>query len=252
MMRVRSGLQRGVLGVSVVVAVALWCTRGPSDCKEAAQPLINALERYHRAYRRYPESLETLIAANLLQTRPRPTANLGVEHWDQFEYWVDRELDYYCLSFAEASIFGGNGPRHWDQISYISFRGGWDDSPGIPRFNPFLLPVERAGERFQKSHSAADLHLVINRVGGAAPEGCSIFWDDVAAAIGTGSTGSVDGQSGLLVKAGDPEATAFFFVTRRAHTARGQKTLITRILERSTGGDDPQWREVFLDGNEYE
>jgi hypothetical protein len=248
----RSGLQRGVLGVSVVAALGLWCARGPADCKEAARPVIDALQRYHRAYGRYPESLETLIAANLLQTLPRPTANLGVQHWDQFEYWVDHDLDYYCLSFAEASIFGGVGPPHWDQVSYISFRGGWDDAPGIPRFNSFLNPVERAGERFQRSHSAADLRLVVSRVGGAAPEGCSIFWEDVAAAIGTGSPGSVEGQSGLIVEAGDPEAAAFFFVTREAHTSRGQKTLITRILERLTGGDDPEWREVFRDGNEYE
>jgi hypothetical protein len=247
---VRSRLERGLLGLPLILSVALWCARGPSNCKEAARPLIDALERFHRIHGRYPESLETLLATRLLRTLPRPTANAGVRRMDDFGYWVDPDLDYYCLSYAEASIFGGIGPPHWDQISYVSFRNGWDDSGGIPRFNPFLLPVERAGERFQKSRSSADLRLVVNRVGGVAPEGCSILWEDVAAGIGTGSPCWIEGQSGLLMEADDHEAAAFFFVTRCAHTLRGEKFLITQILERTQGDDDPRWREVFRDGNQ--
>jgi hypothetical protein len=248
---VRSTLESVVLGLTLIVGVALWCTGGPSDSKEAARPLIDALEQYHRTHGRFPDSLETLLAAKLLRTLPRPTSNLTVQHLDRFEYWVDQDLDYYCLAYAEAPIFGGIGPAHWDQVSYISFRGAWDDAPGVPRFNLFLLPVERAGERFRRSRSSADLRLVVRRVGGAAPEGCSIVWDDVAAGIGTASPCTIEGRSGLILEGDDQEAAAFFFVTRRARTARGDNLLITNILERFNEGDDRKWREVFRDGNEY-
>jgi hypothetical protein len=252
LMIVRRAIERGLLGLTLGVGLALWFARGPSDCKQSARPLIDALEQYHLANGRYPESLETLIETKLLRSLPRPTWNLGVQHTNRFEYWVEPDLDYYCLAYAEAPIRGGSGPPHWDQITYVSFRGGWDDSPAVPRFDLFWLPVERASKRYRQSRSSADLRLLVNRLGGATPEGCSIFWDDVVAQIGPGLPGAVERQSGFVVQAGDQEAAAFFFVTRRARTLRGDKTVLIKLSEFYKVGDAPNWRDVFRDANQWE
>lgn len=243
--------RRGLLGLAIA-GLALWFAGGPSDCKQAAQPLIDALERYHQITSKYPDTLDELVQGNLLRALPRPTWNLGVQHMDDFEYWVEHDLDYYCLAYAEAPLIGGIGPPHWDEVSYVSFRRGWDDSPAIPKCDLVSLPVQRAGERFRESRTSADLRLFVKKLIGSASQGCSIFWDDVAVSIGSGSRCAIEGHSGLCVEAGDNEAAAFFFITRRAHTSRGDVELSTRIFERYQADGALRWREVLHDYNEWE
>lgn len=244
--------RRGLLGLAIVVGVALWFAAGPSDCKQTARPLIDALERYHQSNGHYPDTLDELVQVKLLRALPHPTWSLGVLHMDDFEYWVEHDLDYYCLAYAEAPIVGGIGPSRWDEVTYISFRGEWNDSGAISKCDRFLLPVQRAGERFRQSRSSADLRLLVKKVIGSGPQGSSTFWEDVAAAIGSGSRCAVEGRAGLCVEAGDHEAAAFCFLTRRANTVRGNADLLMRILERDRGDRTLRWREIYHDENQWE
>ena len=184
----QSTAKRGFLGLTVIVGIAVWFARGPSDCKQAAQPLIVALERHHKVHGRYPVSLDDLVGENLIRAIPQTTWNFGVRHPFGFEYHVDSDLDLFCLGYAEYDLLGDDDGR---QIFYASFRGCWDDCTGLPETDLWQLPVERAGERFRVSRSSADLRLLVRKVIGSAPEGCSIFWEDVAEAIGSGSQSAI-------------------------------------------------------------
>nr|WP_254054065.1 hypothetical protein [Singulisphaera sp. GP187] len=241
--------RRGFIGLTVIVGLAVWFARGSSDCKQAAQPLIDALERHHKVHGRYPVSLDDLVGENLIRAIPQTTWNFGVRHPFGFEYFVDPDLDFFCLGYAEYELHFDDDGR---QVSYVSFRGCWDDAPGLQETDLWRLPVERAGECFRVSRSSAALRLLVKKVIGSAPKGCSIFWEDVAEAIGSVSQCAIEGQSGLCVEAGDNEATAFFLVTRRAHTLRGNSDLLIKILERNKGDTILRWREVLHDRNEWE
>lgn len=244
----QSTANRGLLGLTVIVGIAVWFARGPSDCKQAAQPLIDALERHHKVHGRYPVSLDDLIGGNLIRAIPQTTWNFGVRHTSGFEYYVDPDLDFFCLGYGEYELPFDDDGR---QISFVSFRRCWDDGPGLPETDLWRLPVERAGGRFRASRTSADLRLLVKKVIRSAP-GWSIFWEDVAEAIGSGSRCTIEADLGLRVEAGDDEAAAFFFVTRRAYTLRGNADLLIRILERDKGRAIPRWREVFHDRNQWE
>jgi hypothetical protein len=233
----------------VNVGIALWFVGRPSDCKQAAQPLIDALEQHHKLHGRYPDSLDDLVVEHLIRAIPQTTWNFGVLHPFGFGYFVDLDLDFFCLLYAEYKLPHDDDGRN---ISYISFRGCWDDAPGVSETDLQRLPIERAGARFRVSRSSADLRLLVKKVIESTSEGYSIFWEDVAGAIGPGSPCAIEGRSGLCVKAGDHEAAAFFFVTRRAHTLRGDTDLLIRILERNNDGAALRWRPVLNDRNEWD
>jgi hypothetical protein len=246
----RSTARRGFIGLTVIVGIALWFVGWRSDCKQAAQPLIEALERHHKLHGRYPDSLDDLVVEHLIRAIPQTTWNFGVRHPFGFEYFVDLDLDFFCLLYAEYKLPHDDDGRN---ISYVSFRGCWDDAPGLPEADLRRLAVERAGECFRVSRSSADLRLLVKKVIKSGPPGCSIFWEDVAVAIGPGSPCAIEGRSGLCVEAGDHEAAAFFFVTRRAQTVlRGDSDLLVRILERDKAGAALRWRPVLDDRNEWD
>ncbi len=245
-----SGRSKGIstfLGLALAVGLALWLAGRLPDCKDAARPLIAALEESHRINGHYPETLKTLVHAKLLRSLPRPTWNLGVQHMDDFEYSVEPDLDYYCLEFAEAPIFGGIGPPHWDGVYYVSFRENWSRS----EYDQHLLPVERAGERFRQSRSSTDLQLLVKKLQNSRSRESSIFWEDIAAAFGPELPCSIEGQPGFMVEAGDDEAAAIFFATRRANTLSGDKSIVVKIFERFKDGAGVKWREVFRDENDW-
>lgn len=238
---------RRIVGLSLIAAFVLWFACGAPNCKVAARPLIAALERYHERYGRYPDTLEALVHARLLQAIPHPTWNLGVQHDDEFRYSVEPDLDYYCLGYWECPIFGGLGPAKWENITYVSFRGLWDDSVEVPTFD-FKLPFVRAAERFRESRSSADLRLFSKKVAAAH----FISWDDIAPAIGPVSPSSIQGRSGLLVEADDNEAAAVFFITRRAHSMGRNEYMIIEILARDTDHALTQWHTVFRNRAEWD
>ena len=175
--------KRTIPGILLTVGLILWFASGPSDCKQAAQPLIDALERYHEAHGCYPNALDSLVLENRLRSVPRPTWNLGLLHSDTFEYGADPDpnLDYYYLGYAEQGLLA----THWYGISYVSFRGAWDDSPGVPRCDLFMLPLDRAGDLFQKSRSSTDLRRLI-RIISYKDENTPrpVYWEDIAQAVG--------------------------------------------------------------------
>ena len=57
-----------IVGSLLTVGLILWFASGPSDCKQAAQPLIDALERYHQINGQYPVTLDKLVQVKLLRT----------------------------------------------------------------------------------------------------------------------------------------------------------------------------------------
>ena len=241
MERVRIETKRAVPGILLAVGLVLWFARWPPDCKQAAQPLIDALERYRETHGFYPASLDSLIREDRLQSIPRPTWNLGVLHSDTFDYGDDPDLDYYYLGYAEQ----GRLATHWYGVYYVSFRGAWDDSPGVPKCDLFGLPLDRAGNLFQKSRSSKDLRWFIDI---AAHKENKDLWplysEDVTQAVGDVSPCTMDGRAGYHVEAGDEEAAAFRFITNPAPGALTKHEVI-RILEREREGTEVRWREVF-------
>jgi len=240
-----------VLGpVVMIVGLLVRFLSGPADCQEAARPIILALERFHRVHGRYPDALEALTREKFLRRIPETTWNLGVMHFDDFQYWVDPDLDYYCLAYTEADVFGGIGPSHWDDIFYVSFRGAWDDAPGVPPCDLFTLPVERAGERFRASRSSASLRLLVKKLaeytgdGGRLP--CCLFLEDLRAAAGPLSPCTIDGTPGLCVQAVDAEAATFGFLTAVTKTPlRGVMEEVVLIAGLEPKSNPVRWRTVF-------
>jgi hypothetical protein len=238
--------KRAIVGILLTVGLILSFASGPSDCKQAAQPVIDALERYHQINGQYPVTLDKLVQAKLLRALPHPTWNVGVQHMNDFEYWVEQDLDYYCLAYAEAPIFGGIGPPHWDEVSYVSFRSAWDDSPGVPKCDLFGLPLDRAGDLFQRSRSSKDLRKFIEIAAHQKnQDSWPLYSEDVTQAVGNVSPCTMDGRAGFDVEAGDDEAAAFRFITNPAPAAFMRKHEVILILERDREGTKVRWHEVY-------
>jgi hypothetical protein len=174
---------------------------------------------------------------------------------DKFEYRVNLEMDYYILSYTKAPLIGGLGPAHVEAISYVSFRGGWDDMPGIPRCDWYWVPVERAGELFRQSHSSANLRLFIKQLIGyedtRARAGGSIFWAQVSTAAGDGTPCTIDGRTTLCIQAADNEAAAYCFITKPARTLVGIQDIVISILRKYIENNKVKFYEIYHDGNEW-
>src|SRR5260370_694658 len=50
-----------ILVIVLLAGFTLWLASGPSNCKRAAAPILEALERYHKTHGRYPASLDDLV-----------------------------------------------------------------------------------------------------------------------------------------------------------------------------------------------
>lgn len=234
--------RRWMPATAIVALLTLWFARGPSDCKQAAQPLIDALQRYRETRGCYPNALDALIRENRLRSVPRPTWNFGVLHTDAFQYWVDKDLDYFCLGYAEQQLLG----THWHGVFYVSFRGAWDDSPGVPKCDLFMLPLERVGDLFQKTRSSTDLRRLIRMISYKDKSNpWPVYWEDIARAVGKVVPCTTEGRPGFCVAAGGEEAAAFRFVTNPAPEAFVNKHEVILILERQREGTQVRWREVF-------
>ena len=170
-----------ILVIVLLLGFTVWLASGPSNCKRAAAPILEALERYHKTHGRYPASLDDLVHEKWIPAIPETTWNLGVRHPFGFAYFADAELDFFCLSYAEYQLPIDDDGK---QISYVSFRGVWDDTPDVPSSEGHQLPIERAGELFQKSRSSLHLRLLIekvleyHRLGGLNP--WVVYWKDIA------------------------------------------------------------------------
>ena len=165
---------------------------------------------------------------------------------DDFEYWVEQDLDYYCLAYAESPILGGLGPAHWRTVSYVSFRGAWDDSAAIPKCDLFGLPFDRAGDLFQKSRSSKDLRRFIDIAAHKEnKDPWPLYSEDVTQAVGNVSPCTMDGRTGFDVEAGDEEAAAFRFITNPAPARFTDMHEVILILQREREGTQVRWREVY-------
>ena len=108
-----------ILVIVLLVGFTVWLASGPSNCKRAAAPILEALERYHKAHGRYPASLDDLVHEKWIPAIPETTWNLGVSHPFGFEYWAEAELDFFRLGYAEYQLPIDDDGK---EISYVSFR----------------------------------------------------------------------------------------------------------------------------------
>ena len=73
----------------------------------------------------------------------------------------------------------------------------------------------------------------------------TLYWEDIAQAVGKVFPCVMDGRTGHCVEARDEEGAAFGFATDPAHTLLGDKNEVILILERQREGAHVRWREVF-------
>ena len=103
-----------ILVIVLLAGFTLWLASGPANCKQAAAPILEALERYHKTQGRYPASLDDLVHEKWIPAIPETTWNLGVRHPFGFEYFAEAELD---LTFRTS-------PRDYARISSAAKSGG--------------------------------------------------------------------------------------------------------------------------------
>jgi hypothetical protein len=240
--RMRIKGKYAISGILLLVGLLLWFARGSSNSKQAAQPLIDALERYRELSGSYPRVLDSLVREKLLRSIPRPAAIPPLYLPCHFQYWVDPDLDYYCLGYGEQELLATQG---YD-ISYVSFRGEWDDSPGVPMCDLFGLPLDRAGDLFRKSRSSKDLRRFIEIAAHKYnKDPWPLFWEDVIQAVGNMSPLRMDGRNGFWVEAREEEAAAFGFIVDPKSNAFRNKHEVILIIEREGQGTQVRWHEIF-------
>jgi hypothetical protein len=235
-----------ILVIALLAGFTLWLAPWPSNCKRAARPLIDALERYHKIYGCYPNSLGQLIREKLIRAIPEPRWSFDARRIGVFDYYAEPDLDFYCLGYAECPMFA----THWEEVSYVSFRGAWDDTPGVPSTEWHRLPIERAGELFQESRSSSHLRFLIKKVleyrrHGGLNNPWELYWEDIAKAVGSVIPCTLDGGAGFCVEADDHEGAAFGFLINPVQSAFWDKHEVMLISERDMEGDNARWREVF-------
>ncbi len=235
-----------ILVIVLLAGFTVWLAPWPSNCKRAAAPILEALERYHKTHGRYPASLDDLVHEKWIPAIPETTWNLGVRHPFGFEYFAEAELDFFCLGYAEYQLPIDDDGK---QISYVSFRGDWDDTPGVPWTEGHRLPIERAGELFQESRSSSHLRLLIKKVLEYRRHGFvnpwDLYWEDIAKAVGNVVPCTVDGSAGVCVEADDHEGAAFGFLINPVQAQLWDKHEILLISERKLERGNIRWREVF-------
>lgn len=122
-----------VLPAGCVAAIGLlaWAVAGPDPSAVLArawpscEPVIAALDRYHRVHGRYPEDLSELAKEGLLVDVPQLPPHPGTSSRYGPYYQVSLPLDFYRLSLGYC-VEGGLGPGDTYWAAYVSDDGrGW-------------------------------------------------------------------------------------------------------------------------------
>ncbi|WP_406700139.1 hypothetical protein V5E97_15020 [Singulisphaera sp. Ch08] len=235
-----------LVGLPLLVVLLLYHVWGtPKDSQATAQPLINAIERYHQLHGSYPETLGTLTQEGLLTAIPTPPWDLWTRR-DQFEYFVDRDLDFFSLNYDEQDYFGGLGPSKWKTRTYVSFQGKWNGNylRGSPPL-PLELAIKRAGERFRNTQSSDNLNMLAGKIieySDQGSDGPLLVWaEDVWSVLGRGETCEVDGRPGELYKAQDAHAAEYCFISRKGGGYFYEFDFIVEIFRLDRSESPPQW-----------
>src|SRR5438128_1669796 len=103
-------LDRSAIVAAVLLALGLVlfedCTSG--DGREAAVPLLSALETFHARHGYYPDALRTLVRDGLIPGIPSAPWSPGVSR-DGFYYQVNRDMDFYYVFYFESDLRSGLG-----------------------------------------------------------------------------------------------------------------------------------------------
>lgn len=220
------------------VGYLTFATPTPFDGKQAAAPLIAALERFHRQHGRYPADLDALVSEGIIPAIPRIPWSLDVAR-EGFGYDADPSGSFYLLFYSEKDRFEGLGPTSATTYRYPSVYGKWTTDP-VPAK---IQALELAGRRFVAERSSTRLKSFIAAFDD--PFFPRIHWENVATVLSVGRPCEVDGRPGIIVRADDAEAAEYRFLVEQKEMAGVVVREISAIDRRVTSVSGPTWQAVF-------
>lgn len=198
------------------------------DGDNAARPIIIALGKYRQRNGVYPLDLQDLADGGLVASIPSAPSSLSKSR-NGYYYFVDRELDLFCLSYSERDWFGGLGPARATSRGYASYDGIWfgEFEQGMEGFpHPLTVVMPKAGERFRESRSIEYLDLFVRKISEYShPDKESMFQkeimeEEVAVAIGKGRRCEIAGYAGICYEPDEASAIAYLFETEEVPSVR--------------------------------
>lgn len=147
---------------------------------EACTPIIAALEDYHSAHGRFPDTLDDLVTSHLIDRIP-DIPEIAESKFRGVTYEVSLPLDVYRLSFSY--IVGDVLFRPAVTFSYMSDEGEWRGRKYPPSL--WFETCERAASRYRERRDAATLNAFIASVT-AEPDSSGLAESHVKSWFGEG------------------------------------------------------------------
>ena len=155
-----------LVGTAVVVSLAVYiaCFRS-ADPENSARPVISALKQYWLRYGSYPANLNELVELRFLRAIPTMRSDISYIR-GSLEYFSDRDIDVFCLSYMVRSTWGGLGPTRVRERGYVSYLDKWvlDEAGDFDLTDPLGIAMDRAGREFRAARSSQALDLFVSKL----------------------------------------------------------------------------------------